>query len=146
NWIVGHTDRFAAAVTMRSVVNRMSAMGTSDMGYLRVPQFGGRLWWEDLEPYLHQSPLMWASHIRTPLLIEHQEGDMRCPIDQAEQLYMALRVLGREVVFVRYPDESHGMSRTGKPWHRVHRLVTIRRWFDEHLAPPSGAGPKGEGA
>ncbi len=134
NWIVGHTDRFAAAVTMRSVVNRMSAMGTSDVGYLRLRQFGGGLWWENLEPYLHQSPLLWASNIHTPLLIEHQEGDLRCPIDQAEQLYMALKVLGREVRFVRYPGEFHGMSRTGRPWHRVHRLLGIRQWFDDHLA------------
>lgn len=133
NWIVGHTDRFKAAVTMRSVVNRMSAMGTSDLGFLRVRQFGGRLWWEDLEPYLHQSPLLWASRIRTPLLIEHQENDLRCPIEQAEQLYTALKLLGREVLFVRYPGESHGMSRTGKPWHRVHRLKTIVGWFDRYL-------------
>lgn len=140
NWIVGHTDCFAAAVTMRSVVNRMSAMGTSDMGYLRIRQFEGSLWWEDIEPYLHQSPLMWVSNIRTPLLIEHQEGDLRCPIDQAEQLYMALRVLGREVRFVRYPGESHGMSRTGRPWHRVHRLITIQAWFDDHLSAAAEAG------
>jgi dipeptidyl aminopeptidase/acylaminoacyl peptidase len=138
NWIVGHTDRFRAAVTMRSVVNRMSAMGTSDVGYQRVPQFDGKLWWEDPAPYLHQSPLMWASNVRTPLLIEHQEGDLRCPIDQGEQLYIALKVLGREVVFVRYPEESHGMSRTGKPWHRVHRLITLADWFDRHLKPRHG--------
>ena len=142
NWVVGHSDRFAAAVTMRSVVNRMSAMGTSDMGYLRTRQFDGRLWWEDIEPYLHQSPLMWASNIRTPLLIEHQEGDLRCPIDQGEQLYAALKVLGREVRFVRYPGEFHGMSRTGKPWHRVHRLITIQEWFDAHL----GLAPTRTGA
>jgi len=133
NWIVGHTDRFAAAVTMRSVVNRLSTMGTSDMGYLRTRQFGTGPWWESIEPYLHQSPLMWASNIRTPLLIEHQEGDLRCPIEQGEQLYMALKFLGREVRFVRYPDEFHGMSRGGKPWHRVHRLLEIERWFGGHL-------------
>lgn len=140
NWIVGHSDRFAAAVTMRSVVNRMSAMGTSDMGFLRTRQFDGHLWWEDIEPYLHQSPLMWASNIRTPLLIEHQEGDLRCPIDQGEQLYMALKVLGREVRFIRYPGEFHGMSRTGRPWHRVHRLLMIQGWFDDHLGPAAAKG------
>lgn len=141
NWIIGHTDRFKAAITMRSVVNRMSAMGTSDLGFRRVAQFGGKLWWEELEPYLHQSPLMWASNVRTPLLIEQQENDLRCPIEQAEQLYAALKLLRREVRFVRYPGESHGMSRNGKPWHRVHRLKTILEWFAGHLgvaSPPAG--------
>lgn len=135
NWIAGHTDRFACAVTMRSVVNRMSAMGTSDVGFSRVPLFGGAYWWEDPAPYLKQSPLLHASRIHTPLLIEHQENDLRCPIDQAEQLYAALKLQKKEVKFVRYPGESHEMSRAGKPWHRVYRLVTNGDWLDQHLQP-----------
>ncbi len=135
NWIVSHTDRFKAAVTMRSVVNRWSAMGTSDTGYNRVGQFGTENWWEEenMAPYLKQSPLLHASKINTPLLIEHQENDLRCPIEQAEQLYMALKVQKKPVKFVRYPGEFHGMSRSGKPWHRVHRLHMIAQWFDEYL-------------
>lgn len=135
NWIVSHTDRFRAAVTMRSVVNRWSAMGTSDLGYDRLRQFGVENWWEvdNLGPFLKQSPLVHASRINTPLLIEHQEDDMRCPIDQAEQLYAALKYQRKPVKFVRYPGESHGMSRTGKPWHRVHRLKMIAEWFAEYL-------------
>jgi dipeptidyl aminopeptidase/acylaminoacyl peptidase len=135
NWIVGHTDRFKAAVTMRSVVNRWSAMGTSDTGYNRIGQFGTENWWEEqnMAPYLKQSPLLHASKINTPLLIEHQEGDLRCPIEQAEQLYAALRVQRKPVKFVRYPGEFHGMSRNGKPWHRIHRLDTIADWFNQYL-------------
>ncbi len=135
NWIVSHTDRFRAAVTMRSVVNRWSAMGTSDLGYDRLRQFGVENWWEvdNLGPFLKQSPLVHTSRINTPLLIEHQENDMRCPIDQAEQLYAALKYQRKTVKFVRYPGESHGMSRTGKPWHRVHRLRMIAEWFAEYL-------------
>ncbi len=135
NWIVSHTDRFRAAVTMRSVVNRWSAMGTSDLGYDRLRQFGVENWWEvdNLGPFLKQSPLVHASRINTPLLIEHQENDMRCPIDQAEQLYAALKYQRKTVKFVRYPGESHGMSRSGKPWHRVHRLKMIAEWFAEYL-------------
>ncbi|MFZ5815903.1 MAG: prolyl oligopeptidase family serine peptidase [Bacillota bacterium] len=135
NWIVGHTDRFKAAVTMRSVVNRWSAMGTSDAGYNRIGQFGTENWWEEqnMGPYLKQSPLLHASKINTPLLIEHQEGDLRCPIEQAEQLYAALKFQRKPVKFIRYPGEFHGMSRNGKPWHRVHRLVSICEWFDEYL-------------
>jgi len=134
NWIVSHSDRFAAAVTMRSVVNRLSAMGSSDMGWLRVPQYGTKPWWEDIEPYWQQSPLRYASAIHTPLLIEHQEQDYRLPIEQGEQLYNALKYLGRTTELVIYPGESHGMSRGGKPWHRIHRLHTIVDWFRQYLA------------
>jgi dipeptidyl aminopeptidase/acylaminoacyl peptidase len=135
NWIVGHTNRFKAAITMRSVVNRWSAMGTSDTGYNRIGQFGTENWWEEqnMAPYLKQSPLLHASKINTPLLIEHQEGDLRCPIEQAEQLYAALKVQNKPVKFVRYPNEFHGLSRNGKPWHRIHRLDTITDWFNQYL-------------
>ena len=135
NWIVGHTDRFKAAITMRSVVNRWSAMGTSDIGYNRIGQFGTENWWEEqnMAPYLKQSPILHASNIVTPLLIEHQEGDLRCPIEQAEQLYAALKLQKKTVKFVRYPGEFHGMSRTGKPWHRIHRLNMIADWFGQYL-------------
>ena len=132
NWAISHSRRFRAAVTMRSVVNRMSAMGSADVGFERVPQYGP-LWWEDPSPYLQQSPLTYASEIRTPLLIEHQEQDMRLPIEQGEQLFTALRLLGRRVEMLRYPGESHGMSRTGKPWHRVHRYRAILDWFNRYL-------------
>ncbi|PSR24052.1 MAG: S9 family peptidase [Sulfobacillus acidophilus] len=133
NWIVSHTDRFMAGVTMRSVVNRFSAMGSSDLGWLRVPQYGDRPWWDDPAPYWEQSPLKYASAIHTPLLIEHQEHDFRLPIEQGEQLYAALKYLGRPVEMIMYPNESHGMSRTGKPWHRVYRLRSIIRWFNRYL-------------
>ncbi|KPV42333.1 hypothetical protein AN477_18750 [Alicyclobacillus ferrooxydans] len=135
NWIVSHNDRFKAAVTMRSVVNRFSAMGSSDMGWLRIPQYGSKPWWEEPEPYWQQSPLKYASNIHTPLLIEHQEQDFRLPIEQGEQLYSALKYLGREVEMVLYPGESHGMSRAGRPWHRIHRLHMIVDWFNRYLEP-----------
>jgi len=135
NWIIGHTDRFKAAVTMRSVVNRWSAMGTSDLGYNRREMFGTDTWWEEqhLAPYLKQSPIVHASKMNTPLLIEHQENDYRCPIEQGEQLYAALKIQRKIVKFVRYPGEFHGMSRNGKPWHRVHRLRSISDWFGQFL-------------
>ena len=118
---------------MRSVVNRFSAMGSSDMGWLRVPQYGTKPWWEDPAPYWQQSPLKYVSNVHTPLLIEHQEKDFRLPIEQGEQLYSALKYLGRTVEMLLYPDESHGMSRGGKPWHRVYRLRSIQGWFDRFL-------------
>lgn len=133
NWILGHTDRFRAAVTMRSVVNRHSAMGTSDMGFNRMKQYGNVPWWEDPTPYWQQSPLAHAGKITTPVLIEHQEGDLRVPIEQGEQLFAVLKFLNRPVKFVRYPGEFHGMSRNGKPWHRVYRLKVNLEWFDQYL-------------
>lgn len=133
NWIISHDQRFAAAVTMRSVVNRFSAMGSSDMGWLRVPQYGTKPWWEEPAPYWQQSPLKYVSNVNTPLLIEHQEKDFRLPVEQGEQLYSALKYLGRTVEMLLYPDESHGMSRGGKPWHRVYRLHSIQGWFDRFL-------------
>ena len=133
NWIVSHSQVFQAAVTMRSVVNRFSAMGSSDMGWLRIAQYGHLPWWEDPAPYWRQSPLKYVSNIHTPLLIEHQEQDYRLPVEQGEQLYSALKYLGRPVELLLYPHESHGMSRIGQPWHRVHRLKAIVRWFDRYL-------------
>ncbi|OLZ10578.1 S9 family peptidase [Sulfobacillus thermosulfidooxidans] len=133
NWAIAHTDRFRCAVSMRSVVNRFSAMGTSDLGWLRVAQYGTKPWWEDPEPYWQQSPLRYSSSIHTPLLIEHQMNDYRLPLEQGEQLYHALKYLGREVKMILYPNESHGMTRNGEPWHRVFRLHQITSWFAAYL-------------
>ncbi len=132
NWAVGHTDRFKAAVTMRSVVNEASSVGTSDFGFVDMSTYPTKPW-EDMSFYRQVSPITFVEKIHTPLLIEHQEEDLRCPIEQAEQLYTALKVLRRTVEFVRYPESSHGMSRTGKPWLRVHRLKTIREWFTQYI-------------
>lgn len=131
NWIVGHTNRFKAAVTMRSISNWMTMWGTSDIAFTHIDEWGAP--WEDETPWRRVSPLTYVTQIKTPLLIEHQEEDHRCPVEQAEQLYVALRKMRRPVKFVRYPGESHGMSRGGRPWHRVHRLLTIGDWFQHYL-------------
>ena len=93
--------------------------------------------WQDDTWYRQQSPITYVENIRTPLLIEHQEGDLRCPIEQGEMLYAAVKYLNRAPVkFVRYPDEFHGMSRDGKPWHRVHRLQTMTDWLHTYIQEP----------
>ncbi len=145
NWAIGHSDRFRAAVSMRSVVNRVSAMGTSDMGCLRMPQYGNQRWWENPEPYWQQSPLRYASDMHTPVLLEHQENDLRLPVEQADQLFSALKVTGQDVTLVRYPGESHGMSRDGKPWHRVARLEMLVDFLKTHLDLDGAPRPEGEG-
>ena len=131
-WVVGHTDRFKAAITMRPVTNWLSEAGTEDESPVYVVQEYGR-WWEEPDHLWETSPLAYASNIRTPLLIEAQEEDYRCPIEQSEQLYAVLKYLQRPVKFVRYPGESHGMSRDGKPWHRVYRLKINLEWIDRYL-------------
>lgn len=132
-WIIGHTDRFKAAVTQRCVSNLHSFYGTSDIGFsFGEYEFGGTPW-ERQEHFLKHSPISYVANMTTPLLITHAEQDHRCPIEQAEQVFTSLKRLGREVEFVRIPDENHNLSRTGKPKHRVERLEYIIGWFDTHL-------------
>lgn len=133
NWVVSHTDRFRAAITDRSVVNLHSMAGTCDYPLLPGDYFRGNAWAEPEHLWEH-SPLKYAGDIHTPLLIIHSEGDLRCPIEQAEQLFAALKVQGKEAVLVRYPQESsHGMSRSGPPDLRVHRLEQILQWWAKYL-------------
>jgi dipeptidyl aminopeptidase/acylaminoacyl peptidase len=133
NWIIGHTPRFGAAITSRSVVNLISFAGSSDFGYAWWRVFGGKIAWRDPAHYLSMSPISYIDAVRTPTLIEHQERDDRCPIEQAEQLFAALKARGVPVEFHRYPDESHGMSRGGRPDRRIERLERISGWFDRWL-------------
>ena len=133
NWAISHSDRFRAAVTQRCVSNFHSMYGTSDIGFdFGEYEFGGTPW-ADTDLLLRHSPISHVARMTTPLLIIHNEGDLRCPIEQAEQLFVALKRLGREVTFVRIPEEDHNLSRTGKPSRRLARLHHLVGWFDQHL-------------
>jgi dipeptidyl aminopeptidase/acylaminoacyl peptidase len=132
NMIVGRTRRFRAAITQRSVFDLESFCGTSDIGAFDHYEFGG-FHWENQEAYRAMNPIELVANIRTPLLIEHQENDMRCPIEQAEQMYGQLKLRGRTVEFHRYPEESHGMSRSGRPDRRVIRLEEMVKWFKKWM-------------
>jgi dipeptidyl aminopeptidase/acylaminoacyl peptidase len=133
NWVISHTTRFKAAVTQRCVSNMYSTFGTDDIFFASAEQTIGALPWDEPEIYWELSPITYVDRIETPLLIEHQEHDYRCPIEQAEQLFTALKRCGKIVEFDRYPDESHGMSRTGQPKHRIERLNRICEWFDRYV-------------
>jgi dipeptidyl aminopeptidase/acylaminoacyl peptidase len=136
SWIVGHTDRFRAACSERAVNAMWSMYGTSDIGHwFQEAHALGRPPWEDLKWYLERSPLSYVRDIRTPLLILHSESDLRCPMEQAEQLYVALKKLQRPVRLVRFPDEDHELSRSGRPRHRLARFRILLEWFREHLPP-----------
>lgn len=133
NWIVSHDDRFKAAVTQRCVSNFYSFFGTSDIGFnFGEFEFGG-VPWKDANLLLRYSPISYVDQVRTPLLILHSEQDLRCPIEQAEQMFTALKYLDREVAFVRIPEESHDLSRSGTPSRRLARLHHLVGWFDAHL-------------
>ncbi|NGZ76687.1 S9 family peptidase [Saccharibacillus alkalitolerans] len=133
NWIVGHTDRFKAAVTQRSISNWISFYGVSDIGFFFTEdQIGGDAW-QDTELLWKHSPIAYVQQVRTPLLILHGEQDLRCPIEQAEQLFTALKRLGRKTRLVRFPGASHDLSRGGHPSLRVARLSHIAGWMDEYL-------------
>jgi dipeptidyl aminopeptidase/acylaminoacyl peptidase len=133
NWIVGHTDRFKAAVTRRSISNWQSFFGTSDIGYYFAEDEVGGVPWENFQHYVENSPITYVRNVKTPLLIIHSEEDYRCPIEQGEQLFVALKKLRKEVVMVRFPEENHELSRSGKPKHRIENLNHITHWFKEHL-------------
>jgi dipeptidyl aminopeptidase/acylaminoacyl peptidase len=141
SWIVGHSKRFKAACSERAVNCQYTMFGTSDIGHsFNVVELGGPMPWEDMARYIERSPLTYAKDVVTPLLIIHSEDDLRCPIEQGEQLFVALKKLRREVRFIRFPGENHEMSRSGKPRHRLERFRHILDWFGAYLGKaPAGA-------
>lgn len=133
NWLLGHSDRFTSAVTQRSISNWLSFYGSSDIGFSFTEREVGGVPWEAVERLWAQSPLKYVAEIDTPLLLIHSEQDLRCPIEQAEQLFVALVTLGRvPVEMIRFPDEGHELSRSGRPDRRIERLDAIIGWFERH--------------
>jgi dipeptidyl aminopeptidase/acylaminoacyl peptidase len=132
SWMVGHTDRFKAACTERALNSFHSEWGSSDFGWTFKSVTGAFLF-ENPEAYLRLSPLTYAPNIKTPLLIVHSENDLRCAVEQAEALFTTLRVLKRDVELVRFPAESHELTRSGSPAHRVARFEIILDWLARRL-------------
>ncbi len=135
-WLLGHSDRFAAGVSMRAVNDFVSEVGASDLGWFLEPEVGAPYEADMGRKLFENSPMRAADKITAPLLVEHSERDYRCPIDQGEQLFTLLRRFGRSnVEFVRFTGDGHNLSRTGKPRNRVLRLRAIAHWFLRHLRP-----------
>jgi dipeptidyl aminopeptidase/acylaminoacyl peptidase len=134
-WIVGQTSRFKAAVVGAPCIDLLSFWGTSDIG---VP-FGETQWggtrFENFEEYVKRSPITYAPNVKTPVLLLHGEEDHRCPIEQSEQYFVALKRFGKEVEFVRFPGCSHLFLRVGHPKLREEYLRRVKEWFDRYLAP-----------
>jgi len=138
-WAIGHDERFSAAVSERALNDQYSMQGTSDIGSHFNPAYMGERATveDDVAAVLRQSPLTYARNIRTPVLILHSEDDLRCPISQAEQLFVILKRLGRDVEFVRFPDENHELSRSGRPSHRIDRFSVILEFLSRKLGVAS---------
>ena len=137
HWLIGTSDRFRAAVSENGVANQVSAWANSDSGpdYDRTSLLGDPFTPEGVEKLWRQSPQAHVAAIRTPLLMLQGEADLRCPPQDNEQLFIALRVLGRTVEYVLYPDESHEYQATGRPDRRIDRMTRMLDWFDRHLDP-----------
>jgi dipeptidyl aminopeptidase/acylaminoacyl peptidase len=140
-WIVGHTNRFRAAVVGAPCIDLFSMYGTSDIGV----SFGEVQWGNSPvdaagEPLdrlaaqlLQRSPIAYAARVETPVLLLHGEADVRCPISQSEAYFTVLKRLGKEVELVRFPDCSHLFPRLGHPRMREEYLARTLAWFDDHL-------------
>jgi dipeptidyl aminopeptidase/acylaminoacyl peptidase len=133
SWIVGHSDRFRGACSERACNNLLTLEWTSDIA-TSVRNYIGKSHIDDPGIYLRHSPIAFVRDMATPVLILHSERDLRCPISQAEELFVALRLLGRQPEMVRFPGESHELSRSGSPRHRVMRAELILDWFRSRLA------------
>jgi len=133
NWIIGHTDMFKAAVTQRGISNFTSMFGTSDIGYFFDIEQIGKTPWENPEVYIEKSPITYVENMKAATLIIHSEQDLRCPIEQAEQLFISLKMLGQKVSFARFPNETHELSRSGSPNRKMERLRLLINWFKNNL-------------
>ena len=135
NWIAGHSDRFAATVAQRAITSYLSKFGTSDIGPEGTIGETGTTPWDDLEAAWRQSPIACIENFNAPMLIIHSDEDHRTDLEQAEQLYAALRWHGKPVEMVIFEGENHGLSRGGRPGNRIERLHRIQDWFIRYLSP-----------
>lgn len=138
NWIIGHTHRFAAAATQRSVSNLISMWGTSDLNWMFQLPHGCKPPQESIDVLWDRSPVKYLGNATTPTMVLHNEMDLRCALEQGQQVFTALKYHGVPSEFVVFPEEPHGLSRTGRTDRRIDRLQSICRWMDSYLKPGSG--------
>ena len=132
NWVIGHTDRFACAVSKRSISNMVSFWGTADVGYNSVTSKNGGDIFRAEQILWEQSPVKYADQVKTPTLFLHSDEDYRCPLEQGIQMYTAVTVQGVDTRLVIFKGENHGLSRTGKPLNRIRRLEEMLAWFGKY--------------
>lgn len=133
NWIIGHTNRFKAAASQRSISNWISKFATTDIGYYFVDDQNSATPWSSYEKLWFHSPMKYADKVTTPTLFIHSEEDYRCWLPEGIQMFTSLKYHGVESRLCMFKGESHELSRSGKPKHRIKRLEEITNWFNEHL-------------
>ncbi len=133
NWVVGHTNRFKAAVSQRSIADWSGFWYTADFSQFTASWFRGAPW-EDEADFKARSPITYIKEMKTPMMFVEGDADLRTPpADGGEQLFRALKYKHIPTVMVRFPGESHELSRSGKPTHRVERLEHIVGWMDKYV-------------
>lgn len=133
NWIIGHTNRFRAAASQRSISNWISLTALSDIGYSFVDGYSGTDIWGNTDLLWKQSPLAYADKVTTPTLFIHSDEDYRCPLPEGLQMFSALRYHQVPARIVIFKGENHELSRSGRPKNRIRRLQEITNWFDHYL-------------
>lgn len=134
NWIIGHTKKFAAAASQRSISNWISFYGVSDIGpWFGEREMGGATPWKNMEVLWDASPLKYAMNAVTPTLFIHAMEDYRCWLPEGIQMYNALQVKGVETRMCMFKGENHELSRNGKPKHRIKRLTEINEWLFKYM-------------
>lgn len=133
NWAVGQTQRFAAAVSQRSIADWAGFWYTADFT-LFTPTWFRAAPWEDPQDFVKRSPITYVKNVTTPMMFIEGEADWRTPANEGgEVMFRALKYRKIPTVMVRFPNESHELSRSGAPWHRIERLQHIMNWFDKYL-------------
>ncbi len=133
NWIVGHTDRFAAAASQRSISNWVSFEHNSDIGHTFTPNNQGTITRENPELLWQQSPLKYATACKTPILFIHSDEDYRCYMAEGFAMYSAVKRNGCPAKLCLFHGENHELSRGGKPENRIDRMTEILNWMDNYL-------------
>lgn len=132
NWIIGHTNRFKAAASQRSISNWTTEYGVTDIGYYFVPDQIAADPWSDYEKLWDHSPLKYANLVETPTLFIHSDMDYRCWLPEALQMFTAIKQFGVDSRLCVFKGENHELSRSGKPKHRIRRIEEITNWFEKY--------------
>ncbi len=132
-WTIAHTDRFKAAVSMRPVSLLQAFYGASDIGWNFGATEMGAEPWEDPDRYEQLSPASHLDRVTTPLRLIASTGDLRTPLEEAENVFVRLRKMEREVDLLIFHSEPHGLVVLGRPWNRVRHMRAVLEWFDRHI-------------
>ena len=135
NWIIGHTDRFKAAASQRSIANWISFEYMSDIGHTFTKDNQSVFACEDVDKLWFHSPIKYIAGCKTPTLFIHSDRDYRCNIAEGMEMFAALKVLGVDTRMLVVKGETHELSRSGKPRNRIVRMREILNWMDRYLKP-----------